>query len=319
MAGGLFGYLLAGAAEGVGTSIVDKAKAKREAALKELEYSRLLDRDQAQRDFSASQAELQREFTAEQNDLDRLDEAKRAEADRYKMLSPEQAEAMGLDPKKQWQVSGDNKVSEVGGGGTTVNVDMKGQTKYAEERGAGFAKAAQEIEKAGQSASSALTSLSVMENAMNDPGFYSGAGSEIVKQAKRVGAALGLDPDGIDSMEAFNAQAKSAALDAMGGSLGTGFSNADRDFVLDQVPTLDNTIPGNKRLIDIQKKLNQRKVDIAKRARDYEDRRGQIDNGFYDELSTWAEQNPLFPAMTTETPRDGVSGTTTNGLNWSLK
>lgn len=37
---GLSGYLAAGAAEGVGTSLVDQAKAKREAALRELEVNR---------------------------------------------------------------------------------------------------------------------------------------------------------------------------------------------------------------------------------------------------------------------------------------
>lgn len=71
MAGGLFGFMLAGAAEGAGTSIKEQGVAKREAALEELRNSRLMQREDKQRDFTASQAEIQRQFDAEQKDLDR--------------------------------------------------------------------------------------------------------------------------------------------------------------------------------------------------------------------------------------------------------
>lgn len=314
MAGGLFAFALAGAAQGAGNSIVDQAKAKREAALEELRNSRLLDRENRDREFTASQNQIQREFTAEQNDLNRLDAAKRAEADRYRMLTPDEVKAMGLDETKRYQVSGDQKITEVGGGGTVVNVDLKGQTKYAEERGAGFAKDAKAFQDESLSARKALNSLSVMEAAMNDPNFYSGTGAEMMAKAKKLAAAFGINPEGVASMETFNAQAKAAALDAMGGSLGTGFSNADRDFVLDQVPTLANSPEGNKRLIEIQKKLNQRKIEIAKRAREYETEHGQIDNGFYDKTDAWAEANPLFPESN-GTGKPGNGATTVAPLN----
>ncbi|WP_395451211.1 hypothetical protein ACHMW7_16295 [Aminobacter sp. UC22_36] len=82
----------------------------------------------------------------------------------------------------------------------------------------------------------------------------------------------------------------------MGGSLGSGFSNADRDFVTDQVPTLSNTPEGNRALIEVQKKIAQRKIQIAKLARDYaKTNEGRIDAGFDEALAGWSEQNPLFP------------------------
>lgn len=120
--GGLFGFALAGMAEGVGKSIVDRAKAEREAALEEIRNGRLMQREDKDRAFRASEAEIQRKFQAEQADLDRGDAAKRAEADRYRALTPEEAKALGLPSDKKFQVSGKGQITQIGGGGVNVNV-----------------------------------------------------------------------------------------------------------------------------------------------------------------------------------------------------
>ena len=168
---------------------------------------------------------------------------------------------------------------------------------YTKKRNEGYAAQMQEIEEQEGAARRALSSLDVMKNQMADPGFYSGSGAEAVLQLRRAGAALGLaDPEGIDSMETFNAQAKAAALEVMGGSLGTGFSNADRDFVEQQVPNLQSTPQGNAKLIEVQSAIQKRKLAIARRAREYEAKNGQIDQGFFTELQQWADANPIFKA-----------------------
>jgi len=133
---------------------------------------------------------------------------------------------------------------------------------------------------------------------MADPNFYSGAASGSIVALKRYASALGLPgADGIESMEQFNAAAKQAALESMGGSLGTGFSNADRDFVLDQVPNLQNTPQGNAALIDIQRKFATRRQQIGALAREYAAQNdNRLDAGFEDFVAKWAEQNPLFPS-----------------------
>lgn len=120
----------------------------------------------------------------------------------------------------------------VNGGGVNTNVNLPpNENKYDETIGKGYSDRFLEIQKDAQAAGKALNSLTVMDQAMNKPGFYSGTGAGGVQYAKRVAAALGIDPNGVSDMETFNAMAKSAALDTMGGSLGTGFSNADREFV----------------------------------------------------------------------------------------
>ncbi len=179
-------------------------------------------------------------------------------------------------------------------GATKVNVGAE-ESSYAKEIGKQNAQWRGQIRDQAYAAQDALNALNVMEYTMNQPGFYSGAGGEQVAALRRFGAALGMDIEGIDSMEAFNAQSKSLALAAMGGSLGTGFSNADRDFVLDQVPGLGVTPEGNRMLIEIQRRLNGRKIEIAQLADEYiAENNGQLDTGFDAVMRRHAENNPLF-------------------------
>ena len=202
-------------------------------------------------------------------------------------------------------------------GANSVNVNT-GANDYAKERGKAFASTMGEFEAGERSARDALGSLGVMSEAMRDPNFYSGAGGETVLALKRTAASLGINPEGVSSMETFNSQSKAAALSSMGGSLGAGFSNADRDFIESQVPNLGNTPEGNAALIDVQSKIQGRKIDIAQLARDYEARNGQIDNGFMTELKQWSEANPLFKTGPDQPNARQIGGTTSGGLKWSL-
>lgn len=292
MAGGLFGYLLAGAAEGVGTGIVDRAKAKREQALKDLEYKRLLDRDQSQRDFTASQNELTREFTAEQNDLNRLDAAKRAEADRYTLLSAEQAEAMGLDPKKRWQVSGDNKVSEVGGGG--VNIDMKGASALE----VSFAKKYETISNQADAAKTMVSLYDLAEEALKT-GVRTGTFGENELALRKFAGAMGIgDADTLASGELLKALQNRMALQMRNPDSGMGMpgSVSDRDilFLKDAQIGIDRSPEGNALMLEAFRRIEQRKLDIAEMADQYVIDNGNLDPKFNQKVRQYAEDNPLF-------------------------
>ncbi|MEM7730422.1 MAG: hypothetical protein AAF311_14320 [Pseudomonadota bacterium] len=299
--------LMAGAvASSVGNSVVERAKALRLSALEEVkaqaDFERRSQLQTSQNEFSAQERQKDRDWDVAKMDL----QAERAAAagPDWSLVTPEEAEAMGLPADKPFQRSRDGKVSAIGGGGTNVAVDLgRGETEYDRTVGKANAEYFVAIRSEEQAARRALNSLDVMERAMSDPGFYSGAGVERVAQLKKFGAALGLNADGISSMETFNAQAKSAALDTMGGSLGAGFSNADRSFVTEQVPGLENTPEGNRKLIAIQRAINQRKLDMAREARAYAERNdGRIDIGFDSYIADWAEANPLFKAPPETSP-----------------
>lgn len=177
-----------------------------------------------------------------------------------------------------------------------TNIDMKGPSKYDETLAAEMAKRAIGIEDAATTARKQLGTLKLMEKAVSDDNFYSGTGAGQIANLKRMANALNIPgADGIDSTESFNALSKQAALDAMGGSLGTGFSNADRSFVEEQVPNLANTKAGNQALIRIQRAMAERQLQIAEFARKYANLNdGRLDGQFYQGLAEWAEDNPLF-------------------------
>jgi hypothetical protein len=182
-------------------------------------------------------------------------------------------------------------------GATKINNSVNtGENKYDNTLAEANAKRFLDFQKTGQAASSQLNSLNVMERAMEDPNFYSGVGAErFGLPLKQAITAFGGDPKGAASMEVFRANSAKAVMDSMGGSLGAGFSNADRDFVLSQVPSLQNTPEGNKQLIEVTRAVAKRNQQIAQKARDYANRHGgRLDAGFDEELAAWSEKNPLF-------------------------
>jgi hypothetical protein len=179
---------------------------------------------------------------------------------------------------------------------TNVTQVNRGEDAYDKKMGEGFASDYRTYVGEGNKAFSTLGTLQLMKNATSDPNFYSGAAAEqFVLPLKQAISALGGDKDAAASMETFRGLANKAVLDSMGGSLGTGFSNADRDFVVGQVANLGNTPDGNRALIGISEKIERRKIDVARIAQEYVQRNsGRLDVGFDRELSEWREKNPLF-------------------------
>jgi hypothetical protein len=193
---------------------------------------------------------------------------------------------------------GDWKTALKRAGAIRVNtVVNSGEKSYDTALGKEYADNFIGMQKAGRAAVGEMATLDTLDNLTKDPNFYSGAGAErFALPLKQIITKLGGDPNGAASMETFRALSNKSVLDTMGGSLGTGFSNADRDFVVGQVANLGNTPEGNRALIGVARKVASRKQEIAKLARDYAAKNGgRVDAGFDQELADFASKNPLFP------------------------
>lgn len=83
---------------------------------------------------------------------------------------------------------------------------------------------------------------------------------------------------------------------AGGAGMPGALSDRDREFLISMVPSLANSPEGVKTMVEIQRKLARRSVDVAKLARQYrkENPRQTFDEGFYDYLEEWSAKNPLF-------------------------
>lgn len=237
----------------------------------------------------------------------------------FRMMTPEEVKAAGLPEGAAYQVDTvDGKIYPIGGtsngititnpDGTTTQIGgpaAKGVQAYDIEDAKRLVKLGGEISDAGRAASAQLSTLNQMETLLSNDKVYTGIGADQVKQLQKFATVLGADPSGIQDTESFNALAKKAVIDSMGGSLGAGFSNGDRDYVDAQQPSLDNTKAGNLKLIEITKKVVQHTKDIAAFTSDYKKAHGgRLDSEFDGALADWAEKNPAFP----DTSASGAGG-----------
>lgn len=193
-----------------------------------------------------------------------------------------------LDFKKQLAEAGSTKINNVVNSGYEKEYDKATGKQQAEE----FIN----LQKQGAAAPAALANLDLMEKLTHDPNFYSGAGGQLVTRAKQAAVSMGIaGADTAAPNELFQKLASKSVLDSAGGSLGTGFSNADRDFIQGTVANISNTPEGNRQIISMSKSVQKRNVEIANRAREYARKNGgRVDQGFYQDLSDWAEKNPVF-------------------------
>lgn len=234
-----------------------------------------------------------------------------APAARFDVLGPAQAAAMGLDPARAYQRNAaTGQIDQIGGNGVTVNANVNNgqEGEFGKTIGKMQGEQFGAITQDARAARGQLSTFSAMEREMAKPGYYSGAGGQSILTLKRLGKSLGMDVDGVESMEAFNALAKTAVMDSLGGSLGAGVSNADVFFLDATVPNLGNTPEGNRTLIDINRKMAERKIQIAELATEYRKTHSGGFDGFDAYLDQWANAHPMFEGQPVPVAPDNRAG-----------
>jgi len=219
----------------------------------------------------------------------------------YVQLPEAERVALGL-PAGAYQRDTRGKISAVNPTGTTIN--MGAEKAQDATVGKGYGEYQLDLATKGRNAGSTLNTLALMEQAMNTPGFYSGFGGETAKRANQFLGALGVkDSRAASAAEVFDALSNKVVLDGLGGSLGPGISNMDRDYISRTVPTLAQSEQGNRDLIGVARSLAKRQQQVSQLARDYAAKNnGRLDAGFDQALDEFAQSNPLFPQA-----RDGAS------------
>jgi hypothetical protein len=186
-------------------------------------------------------------------------------------------------------------LARAGAGGTTVTTALPEQEKaYDKGMGEWAVKTYTGLQDAAASAGDQIANLSRMETLMSDPNFRSGTGTDAIVSMQKLVEALGGNPADVGSIEAFRAASTQAVMASLGGSLGAGFSNADRDFVMSMTANLDNSVQGNKMILSAQKKIAQRKIELARLADEYIAQNGRLDANWPMVMRQYADQNPLF-------------------------
>jgi hypothetical protein len=180
--------------------------------------------------------------------------------------------------------------------------EAKARAKQLESEQEALAKESVATEQAARQADQRIATLSRMKDAVESERFPTGFGAETKLSAKKAIQSVlpgMVDEEAIAMAEQFEKDALQAVTDATGGKLGAGVSDSDVRFLTRQQAGLGTSKAGNVRTLDAAIKVEQRKKDIAQFARDYRKaHNGVLDQGYYEELSKWAEANPMFSDST---------------------
>ncbi len=226
-----------------------------------------------------------------------LAKAAAAKKTTYKSMTGDQINKLmgtNLPADKLFNLGSDGKVTQVGGAG----INIGGQEKeFDKSMGKFYAERNINMANDAQSAVSALNTIQVQRNLTQDPSFRSGTGQELFNSASSLLEQLGIGEADIASGEAFRAFASQSVLDALGGSLGTGVSNADVTFINNTVANLSNSGAGIATILDIREKLYRRKLETAELARQWmADNNTQFLDQRWDQyIAKWNDDNPIFP------------------------
>lgn len=171
--------------------------------------------------------------------------------DTFRVLSADEKAQFGLDPSQSYQVGADNKISKIGGEGTTVNIDQRAEgafdKKLAENQATTFDTMATE----GLNARADLGVINELDALLQGQGgTLSGLSGALAK--------YGIGGEGIGDIQA--AQALINKLVPSQRAPGSG-SMSDRDVELftRSLPSLWNTPGGNARIIGVMRGLTEYK------------------------------------------------------------
>jgi hypothetical protein len=195
-------------------------------------------------------------------------------------------------------------------GASNVNVALKQEGEEAKAVGKFFGENYADVQKSGLSAQSSINRLDRLGQLLEgvDTGKFAPLGVEVAKTAQAAG--LNIDPN-LSNKEAAIALSSEIALQLRNPFGGAGMpgamSDADRNFLAGMVPGIEKTPDGRKLILETAKKLAKRDIEVARMAREYRQKNGTINEGFYDRLAQHSESNPLFSGQRSNAPQPAAT------------
>ena len=245
-----------------------------------------------------------------------------ADLQAYNLYS-KQEEAAGRKPMPFLPFK--TKLAEAAASKTTVNNSVNtGERAYDQAMGKELADLNVGIIKGASSARNTQANIDRLDQLLSDPSVYQGTGGEKVLQAKRLAKSMGFDVGDVGGAEAVQAISNHLALQARNPAGGAGMpgamSDSDREYLKAMQPGLEKTPEGNKQIIDVSRKLNQRAIDVEKFRQGYIREHGRLNEGFYAALNDWSEKTPMFPKQQrSPASQRGQAQPTLNDIDAELK
>lgn len=205
-------------------------------------------------------------------------------------------------------VPGGQGAAGVGVGGGPMVGQSPGDLEYQRQQATAAAARYGTIQTAGTEAQGRINDLRTIGSLLQDfnGNRLSPTGLEINRyiQSSPLLARLFPNSEAMTNAEAAQAIGNRLALEARSTAGGAGMpgsmSNQDRNFLVNMNPNLAQTAQGRSTLIQYQIAVSQRQLDVARMARQWQQRYGRIDapdptgHSFDDYLQIYADRNPLF-------------------------
>lgn len=172
---------------------------------------------------------------------------------------------------------------------------------YATERAKDFANQAKTLAESASKSAGMLSTIGSLESLYSDPNVVKGGGAEFTSGLKNVAAAFGVDIKGLGAEQAIASITAKMAIDlrstAEGGGMPGALSDRDLSFLVSMTPGLSKTPEGRALIMETQKRVSKRQIEVAKLATQYEQQHGTLDVGFQKQMQALADSSPLFAGL----------------------
>ncbi|MFM2049684.1 MAG: hypothetical protein RL682_175, partial [Pseudomonadota bacterium] len=129
----------------------------------------------------------------------------------------------------------------------------------------------------------------------HDGGKLSQTAMDLASAANSMGMKIDKN---LPNKEAASVLANEMALGLRSTAGGEGMpgalSDGDRKFLVKMPPGIEQSAEGRKMIIEAHVAVLKRQQQVAEFARAYEKKNNRLDNGFFDQLQQWSNDNPLF-------------------------
>lgn len=205
-------------------------------------------------------------------------------------------DAQGNQVRKPYNGPVDRTTAKV-----TATATAKGEEAFTTELGKLDAKAVAEAQKARDASIATVKALNTLASYPDErliSGTFANNRVGIANFLNTVGLASGADKERISNSQQYQKVAGDVILQTLGGKLGSGFSNADREFIASLVPQLETSAQARRSLIDFMQKKNQAIIQEANNLEDYA-RKNKGLGGYRPTIPlSQAPANPALGAMT---------------------
>jgi hypothetical protein len=186
----------------------------------------------------------------------------------FRMLTPQEAEAQGLDPSQRYQIDqATSRIAPIGGGGggvsVTTNVEQPGADKYVEGRASSQAEQAAELERAAESAyrSNQAMDRFIEASASGD----AGAAQPVITGVKNLLSSFGINAEGLTDtlmMEQAIGDILSSKMSELGAR---GLTDRDMQVLRESLPRVATSHEARVSIANVIQKANMATL------RDYND------------------------------------------------